>query len=69
MNCKKILFNYILENEKYTDYPNLNIAEDNLLNSLSDNQKELFEKYLNEHSKFYNNRIYHYFCKGIQIKL
>lgn len=69
MNCKKILFNYILENEKYIDYPNLNTAEDKLLNSLSDKQKELFEKYLNEHSKFYNNMIYHYFCKGIKIKL
>lgn len=69
MNCKKILFDYIVQNESYTSFPKLEQAEDELINSLSDKQKQLFETYINEYSKFYNNRIYYYFCKGIKVKL
>lgn len=69
MNYKKVLFNYIIEKERYTRFPQLEKIEEKLLESLSDEQKQIFETYINEYSKFYTNRIYYYFCKGIKVKL
>lgn len=69
MNSKKILFNYVVQNEKFTYFPKLEKIENELINSLSNKQKVLFEKYNNEYAKYYNNRMYYYFCKGIKVKL
>lgn len=69
MNCKKILFNYVVQNEGYTSFPKLEQAEEKLIDSLSDKQKVLFENYNREYSKTYSNRMYYYFCKGMKIRL
>lgn len=69
MNSKKILFNYVVQNEKFTCFPKLEKAEEDFIISLSTKQRVLFEKYNNEYSKYYNNRMYYYFCKGINMKL
>ena len=69
MNCKKILFDYVVQNEGYTSFPQLEQAEEKLLDSLSDKQKTLFENYVSEYSKTYSNRMYYYFCKGIKVRL
>lgn len=69
MNVKRILFNYIVENEGYTDMPELEEIENELINTFSNEQIELFEKYNNVYSKYNSDRLYYYFCKGIEAKL
>lgn len=69
MNVRKVLFNYVVEHESYAHFPQLICAEQALVSSLTDKQKELFESYLAEYNKYYNDRIYYYFCKGIDTKL
>lgn len=66
MNINRILFDYIVSHERYKDFPSLRRAEEKLTESLSDEQKSLFEKYNDEYGKYYNDRIYYYFCKGIE---
>lgn len=69
MNVKKILFDYVVEHESYAHFPQLICAEELFTASLNGKQKELFENYSAEYNKYYNDRIYYYFCKGIDTKL
>lgn len=69
MNVRKILFDYVVEHESYTHFPHLISAEESLVASLTDKQKELFETYSAEYNKYYNDRIYYYFCKGNEAKI
>ena len=68
MNVRKVLFDYVVEHESYAHFPQLICAEESLVASLTDKQKKLFESYLAEYNKYYNDRIYYYFCKGMEIK-
>lgn len=69
MDVKKILFDYVVENESFSSFPLLEKAEEQLISSLTDKQKELFEKYTAQYSSYYNDRIYYYFCKGLEAKI
>ena len=69
MNVKRILFEYVFEHEVFTTIKNLEEVETQFINSLSKNQKILFDKYYNLLSRYHENRLFYYFCKGIKIHL
>lgn len=69
MNAKKVLYNYVCENEPYIKNVNLQQIEDLFLNNLNQTQKDLYEELKEEICKRNDRRCFYFFCEGLKISI